>query len=46
MKLIILGSLAALSSTSIYGSGNIDYQLALNEINGYQVMLLLIATTF
>ena len=35
----------AFSSTSIYGSANIDYWWALNEINCYQVMLLLIAAT-
>ena len=35
-----------LSSASIYGSANIDYQWALDKINCYQVMLLLIAVTF
>ena len=30
----------AISSASIYGSTNVDYQLVLNEINCYQVMWL------
>ena len=45
-KIIIPGYLVALISDSIYDSAEIDYQLALNEIMGYLVMLLLIATTF
>ena len=35
----------AFSSVSTYGSANTDYQWALNKINYYQVMLLLIAVT-
>ena len=39
-------SSANLSSISIYGSANVDYGWALNEMNCYQAMLLLIAATF
>ena len=39
-KIIIPGYLVALISDSIYGSAEIDYQLALDEIMGYLVMIL------